>query len=393
MHDINANPPFMLYVVWHPDFVSGENIGSLLHSHFGSDRYRHVSGGDSVRVAFRYANVPGSNEPLPINWDSSGTSAVVVLLDRALVRDQAWLRYVRNLAERAEQIGFSARVIAVAMEAGVLDIGFAAHALRWHDWDIPDDERKSCMLRELTYEFSRMLRHHLAELQHPEVDRDALGGYLEKVRVFLSHSKWDDRGEVVAQQMQQWLSTNTDLSSFLDIRNIPAGVSFESVIDYEVARSVMVAIYTDSYSSRPWCRHEVIGAKRRGVPMMVVDCLQDVDESCLPYMGNVLWVRMNPETIDRLDYIAGYLLDEVFKDYFWQCRVEGFRDALPQTTFSPRAPELISLASLSHVGSGTPSRIVYPGSPLSTQERQLFADVAPNVSVYSLTEWLAEMRT
>ena len=394
MQDINVDrpPPFTLYVVWHPDFTGGDTIGNLLLDRFGSHRYMYVSGGDSVRVIFRNAAGPGSQEPLPIEWTHAGTTAVVVLLDNTLVENPSWSQYVRNLAEQAERSGFDARVIPVAMEDGVLDIGLVEQALRWHDWAGSGDEKERQLVRELTDTFIRMLRYHLAQLRHPGVDWNALDDYLTNVRVFLSHSKHGGPGEVVADALRTWLNDNTNLAPFLDIRNIPAGVPFDSVLDNEAGRSVMVAIYTDSYSSRGWCRREVIIAKRRRVPMLVVDCLQDTDASSFPYLGNVPWVRMNPQTVDRLDYVAEHLLEEVFKDFLWQCRVESFRNAFPQTTFLARAPELISLTSISPASSGNGRDIVYPGPPISAQEEQLFVDVAPNIRVYSLNKWLAEVK-
>ena len=222
-------------------------------------------------------------------------------------------------------------------EDGVLGIGLVEQALRWHDWAGPDDEKEQQLVRALTDTFIRMLKYNLAQLRHPGIGQNALDDYLTNVRVFLSHSKHGGRGEVVAGALRKWLNDNTNSAPFLDIHNIPAGIPFDLVLDYEASRSVMVAIYTDSYSSREWCRREVIIAKRRRVPMLVVDCLQDTDPSSLPYLGNVPWVRMNPETMDRLDYVVGHLLDEVYKDFLWQCRVESFCNAFPQTTFFARA--------------------------------------------------------
>ena len=89
----------------------------------------------------------------------------------------------------------------------------------------------------------------------------------------------------MAGALRTWLNDNANLAPFLDIRNIPAGAPFDLVLDHEAGRSVMVAIYTDSYSSREWCAGEVIIAKRRRVPMLVVDCLQDTDPSSFPYLG------------------------------------------------------------------------------------------------------------
>ena len=107
MQDVNVDPlpPLALYVVWHPDFTRGDNVGHMLLDHFGCNRYRYVSGGDSVRVMFRNAAGPGSQEPLPIDWGGSGTTAVVVLLDSMLVGDAVWSQYVRTLTEQAGRTG------------------------------------------------------------------------------------------------------------------------------------------------------------------------------------------------------------------------------------------------------------------------------------------------
>lgn len=386
MEEFNTDPPLALHVVWHPESADGEYIGGILLDHFGSHRYMYVSGGDRVRVMFRNAIAPGAHEPLPIDWDGARTSAVLVLLDNTLVKDQSWLNYTQKLVEAT---GFRVRVIPVALEAGALGIGLVEQALKWHDWPETGVDKERRLFRELKYAFSLMLRHQLAELRHPLEDRDALGDYLEKVRVFLSHSKHDAFGESTARKLRRWLNENSDMATFLDIRNIPPGVPFDSVINYEVANSVMVAIYTDSYSSREWCRREVVRAKRLGVPMLTVNCLQEFDERFFPYLGNVPSVRMDPETMDRLGYVADYLLDEVFKDFLWQCRVEGFRKLFPETNFLARAPELILLASRPEASIGTNWDIVYPGPPLSTEEIDLFADISGDVRLYSLIEWLA----
>ena len=189
--------------------------------------------------------------------------------------------------------------------------------------------------------------------------------------------------------MRSWLNDNSGLATFLDILDIPPGVPFESVINHEVDRSVMVAIHTDSYSSREWCRREVVRAKRLNVPMLVIDCLEDVDERYFPYLGNVPTIRMSPGVVDRLEIVAGYLLDELFKDFLWQCRVEGYRKRFPETIFLSRAPELISLASRPQAATGNKWDIVYPGPPLGTEELELFADIAGDIRTFSLIDWLA----
>src|SRR5207253_5934109 len=103
---------------------------------------------------------------------------------------------------------------------------------------------------------------------------------------------------------------------------IPAGLRFNKVILQKVKVSAVIAIHTDSYSSREWCRREIIEAKRWSVPMVIADSINDVDERGFPYLGNVPVVRMEPTATDRIEYVVSRLLDEVLKDFLWRCRVQ-----------------------------------------------------------------------
>ena len=380
----------MLYVVWHPENEQGAKLAARILSHFGTNRYQNITGGSGVRVIFRNAVAPGTDAPLPINWGDADTVAVVLLADSVLANDPKWTEYVRELAEQANAKGLNTRVFPVTIDAEALNIGFEEQALRWDRFTGEDIECEQWLIRELTYEFSRMLRYHLTQLRHPNEGEERLGCYLRKVEVFLSHSKHDAHGKLVAKGIRDWLHENSALSSFIDLHDIPAGLSFSSVIIHSIQGCVMMAIYSDSYSSREWCRREVIEAKRRNVPMLVVDCLETIDESAFPYLGNVPIIRMSPDQMERIDQIAGCLLDEVFKDFLWKCRVEKLRLFHPQVFFVARSPELISLVNLPIRTNNTERSIVYPDPPLSTEEARLFADIVNDVRLQSLTEWLVE---
>ena len=381
--------PFALYVAWHPGYEEGAAIAERLHQHFGSHRYRNIVGGAGVSVLFRSTAAPGSATPIPIEWDDADATAVVLLVDDVLASDPDWVQYVHGLVSEADAKGLNARVFPVTVAAGVLDVGLEIQALRWDQWTGSDDDKERRLLREIICEFSRMLRHRLGQLQHPDTP-DALESYLENVSVFLSHSKHDEHGAPVAEAVRDWLHGNSSLSSFLDVYDIPPGLSFAAVMDLNIRIGVLLAISTDSYSSRQWCRHEVIEAKRNNVPMLVVNCLETVDERALPYLGNVPVIRMNPNLKDRIEQVAGLLLDEVFKDFLWRCRVERLRQSHSDVVFMARPPEMISLTSLPH-GTGEPSQsIVYPDPPLSTEESSLLLDLVPGLHLHSLMQWQGE---
>ena len=386
----DSRPLFTLYVVWHPDYTEGADVADALRRHFGSDRNRDVGGRAGVSALYRNANAPGSLTPIPIPLDDSDTTAVVVLIDTALAGDPDWTQYVEEISARADARGFRARLIPVAMKSGVLDFGLSTQAIRWDSWAGNVGERRDRLVRDLTYEFIRILRHFLAQIRHAPDDGDDLNRYMEAIQVFLSHSKHDDDGESIAEAIRNWIHANSALSSFFDVINIPAGVSFASAIDHSIQNGAMVAIYTDTYSSREWCRREVMTAKLQNAPMALVDCLQTLDERAFPYLGNVPIIRMDPNLMDRIPQVVARLLDEAFRDFLWRCRVEALRQTNPPAIFISRPPELVSLAALPNGSGDDPQSIVYPEPVLSAVEASLFQKIAPNVRIRTLTEWLEE---
>jgi hypothetical protein len=377
--------------VWHPAFDAGEVIAEGLRKHFRRELYENISGGTGLSVLFRSVVAPGLDAPLSIDLDEAHATAIVVLADNHLTSDAAWLQYVHTLVDQTETAGLNTRVFPVAIQQAALQaLAVAEQAIRWDRWTEAEQDRLQHLIRELAYQFSRMLRHYLESLQHPNESDEALEAYLKKVQIFLSHSKHDDEGVAVAQSIRDTLHASNGLDSFFDVHDIPAGLRFNKVLLQRVRTSAMVAIHTDSYSSREWCRLELIEAKRWNVPLVIANCLKEMDERGFPYMGNVPVVRLNSNGVDRINVVIGRLLDEVLKDFLWRCRVQLSLELAGQAVmFVPRPPELIMLASLPRADIAPSPLIVYPDPPLSAEEERLFESIAPHVQLRSHTEWLA----
>lgn len=386
-----TRPLFVVYVAWHPGFADGASIAEAIRSHFRRALYENVAGGTGLSVVFRSLPPPNSAVPLDIDFDEAHATAIVVLTDRALAADPQWVAYARALGERAEATGLHVRTFPVAIDQMVLvPLNMTEQALRWDQWNGDLQTRTKRLLSELTYEYCRMLRHFLERLQRPDEEEAALEAYLRKVQIFLSHSKHDDTGEQIARLIRDHLQDGHGLSSFFDVHDIPAGLRFHKVLLLQVRISAMVAVHTDTYSSREWCRKEIIEAKRHNVPLVVANCISDLDERGFPYMGNVPVVRLDPHGPDRIDVVIARLLDEVLKDFLWRCRIAlSAATADAAVMFIPRPPELITLASLPPEADAPAPIIVYPDPPLSTEEERLFAEIAPRVQLRSLTEWLS----
>ena len=390
---LSTRPFLVLYVAWHPEFGDGPTIARALYDHYRRELYENVAGGTGLSVVYRSAPAPGVGVPIDIDFEAAETSAIVLLIDERWAADSAWGAWGRELMDRADSAGLGIRIFPVAIDGSATSLGMAEQAVRWDRWDgVGREERERRLIAGLTYQFCRMLRSYLERLKHPAEEEEALGQYLRKVEIFLSHSKHDANGERIARLIRDQLyrGEGDGLASFFDVHDIPAGLRFNKVLLHKVKVSAVVAVHTDSYSSREWCRREIIEAKRWNVPLVVANCISDFDERSFPYMGNVPVVRMDPEKADRIDYVVGRLLDEVLKDFLWRCRVELTVGAAgDDTIFLPRPPVLISLAGLQERVKAE-ATLVYPDPPIGTEEQRLFEVVAPTIRLRSMTEWLAE---
>jgi hypothetical protein len=395
-----ARPFFVIHVVWHPSCAIGGIIADSLMQHFRRDLNKNIVGGIGIPVVFRSTYLPEANTPIPILLEDSETSATVVILDENLVSSAEWLNYI-NLAysqvTETSRGGFKRLFFPVAISHEALsNSAIAAQALRWDTWEVDDQLRVQRLRSELTYEFCRILRYNLAQLEAP-TERN-LADYLKKVQIFLSHSKHDDEGVEIANSIRLRIHQGHGLTSFFDVHDIPAGLPFDEVLLHQVRVSAMVAIHTDSYSSREWCRKEIIEAKTWSVPLVVANSINTIDERGFPYMGNVPLVRLGHDLTDiaRIDVVIGRLLDEVLKDFLWRCQTHEIKSNFPvKAIFIPRPPELISLSCIPNVYPETPENttqdlmLIYPDPPLSTEEERLLNRVAPHVQIRSLNEWKA----
>lgn len=387
---VDTRPLCAIYVAWHPSFAEGERIAGRLYQHFRRDLFTNVAGGVGLSVLYRSASAAGSDAPPPVDFDDSHVAVAFLLVNAAVGTDPAWGAYARDMLAAAEARGLTARVIPIFVDGRARDVAGDINAVRFYEWSETDELLEVRLVSTLTHELVRVLRTYVASIEHPGVAADQLDAYLERVQVFLSHSKHDPYGEKIAWAIEDFLSKNTALSQFFDVRDIPAGLPFPTVIERYVQRSAVVAIYTDSYSSREWCRREIIEAKRADRPLVIADCIAEIDERSFPYLGNVPVVRMEPVAMERIPFVVARLLDEVFKDYLWSARLaHDGRSSDAAFRFLPRTPELIALSGL-HVAAGAAApTIVYPDPPLGAEELQLFRDVRSDVTLMSYTEYVA----
>ena len=103
-------------------------------------------------------------------------------------------------------------------------------------------------------------------------DRDKISS---PVTLFLSHAKID--GQETSKKFKAFIDANLKLDVFFDTVDIADGYEFEIQIELNIKNSALVVFHTDEYSSREWCRIEVLIAKRNKCSIVVVHDIKTLE--------------------------------------------------------------------------------------------------------------------
>ena len=115
-------------------------------------------------------------------------------------------------------------------------------------------------------------------------------------KMFLSHTKMDLGKEPRAvESLRDLLKSDQPIKTWYDSGDIPGGSRFAKEIEEGIEDSSLLCVITDNYSSREWCRKEVLLAKRKQRPIVVVDALSRCEIRSFPYIGNLPVIRWNEE--------------------------------------------------------------------------------------------------
>ncbi|MBK7585826.1 MAG: TIR domain-containing protein [Myxococcales bacterium] len=162
----------------------------------------------------------------------------------------------------------------------------------------------------------------------------------QPVTLFLSHAKRD--GEETARSLRDYIQTTLPLKTFFDTLDIAPGFSFKNEIDAGIERSALLVIQTDAYSSREWCQHEIMWAKRRRRPVVVVHAISRGEKRSFPYAGNVPTRRWDPSRPDECERVVGDVLHEVLRFEYFRQHFETLRslyDVPKDAHVTPCPPE------------------------------------------------------
>jgi len=367
-----------VYVVWHPECQQASGYARTIFKTLCANPAVPASRGLGLPVKFRTA-ISGEETPARIPFGEAQHTAVFVFADDELVADPSWRSYADGLVDAAGSTDDLVVPIGITAMRNLPPKLATLQAIRLNGasgapedpaaQDDPGAHRETLLLNDVM--------HDLCQLLDP---RDA--GVKVKVKVFLSHAKAD--GLRITRLIRDYLRDVARLEEFFDTDDIPDGARFAELLREQAGSlPALLAIQTDSYASREWCRLELLEAKRGRVPIVVLSALQNRESRSFPYIGNVPVVRWRGD--ESLPVVVGALLGEVLRDRYFPRRAEGicqYHGLVPERQVFSYPPELVTLLAVRdsiRTTGKAPVRYLYPDPPLGTEELQLLHDLEPGI--------------
>jgi hypothetical protein len=348
--------------------------------------------GDGPRIPVRF----GPRQP------DGGASAVelgadheifVILVDERMARRarssdrtaaDSWAERARELLrDHAPGTGSPHHVLPVALDSEALQLSPALSAVSFVRLDVAEGEAKD---RHLVLHIAIRALRALQEL--PRLAGKPADEYPDiPVQLFISHAKKDlprDSAAMAEGPVRAILAKLRDLplAGWYDAAEIPAGGRFPEEIEKGVLKSsALVTVVTDAWSTREWCRREVLEAKLAARPLIIVDALEARVVRLFPYVGNAMTLRWRAaiaapsgpateawkgqralwEAEDSALVIEAALL-EALRYQHDHARLRGLAGENEVALGAP--PEALTLA---HLPAGT-KRVWYPDPPLGQEE-------------------------
>lgn len=352
-------PPLLLHLVFHPNSAQARELAASLHRALHSDPLLPGLRVPTVMLREEASRLP----PAVHDLDEAQHSVVIVLADDHMLVGPtqagrlSWPEFVLNLANQCA--GPRHRFLPVQLSKNA--------------WPLHDQLNETNFIAAHLQKESNLLPW-LERRLLVEISRFLLGqsrGTDAPVTLFLSHAKHDIALEPrLFDAMVSHLQATQPVHAWVDSGHIQPGKSFKDEIESAVPTSAVMILATAAYSGRPWCRREVLLAKKHGRPVVVVDGLNGVDLRSFPYLGNVPVISWGEDGARRA---VDFLLKEIVRIEHAKRVLASQAQAGDVVLTSP--PELLTLVALPAGAS-----VLYPDPPLSDEEQEVLAPLGKRLA-------------
>ncbi len=346
--------PLLVQFEYHTASSEADSIAHFIHSALNNDP---TVPGLRIPTCF-IADYGTHTPPIPHVADEADRVLVMLLADdhlavnwrRAIGASMTWSDYMVRLRELCESSS-SHRFMPIQLsEHGKLidprldDLNF----LQAWTKEEPQHKRRFILRRLISLLIRQLHPHEKGEDSPP-------------LTIFLSHAKADLGTEPrVVSALLAYLTATQPEKTWCDTGDIISGSQFAREIERGIKDSALLAVVTDSYSSRAWCRREVLLAKQHQRPVVVIDAIQEREVRSFPYIGNVPVIRWKGDAQEVVDLLLQETLRHAYAEEILKQRKR------PDDSLFPIGPELVTLI---HCKKELP--ILYPDPPLGAEELML----------------------
>lgn len=345
--------PLLVQFEFHPASKEAAAAAEHLHDVLNAD-----SAVPGLQIPTYFTPDDGSGEPPEPRVATEADRVLVVLLADDHLATTArkptksgttWGEYATKLRSLTEAAGHRFMPVQLTENAWPVDARLSdTNFLR--AWSIDGlEERHKFIARRLVHLLIRRLR--------PRADNEDA----PPVTIFLSHTKIDLEHEPRAvKALLAHLTATQPEKTWFDSGDIATGSRFAREIEKGVADTALLAVVTDSYSSRSWCRKEVLFAKHYQRPVVIVDAVQERETRRFPYSGNTPVIRWRGQAQDVVDLLLREVLRHAYaEESLKQRKREG-------DIVLPAGPELVTI-----VHHKKDQAVLYPDPPLGPEELEV----------------------
>ncbi len=381
--------PLSVFIVWHPDYLEGQQIADFLYSVLCRDSTKPLIRSMGIPVYFRNTNISDTKQPIEIDFSESEYTAVIALVSDEFVLDKNYGNYLDSIFDKCEAEKDKRRVYPVALSKSAYNVSIKFSAINYIRTDkskqgcdkngseIVNSQIKTPILHELCRLLMNMKK------ATDEVESLAIS---PPVKLFISHSKHDE-SKFDALKFRDYINSQTQLKTFFDTTDIAYGSNFGEEIKKAAHESALVVFQSDSYSDREWCRIEVLEAKTAGCPIVIVNAVQNGEKRAFPYLGNYPSIRFKDNFIEIIDLT----LEQVLFNLYTKALLDSLTDLYGIKTHKilSTSPELFNFLQLKKRGLNMGeqySLVIYPDPPLGSEEMQILNQLDDDfVFITSLT--------
>lgn len=365
--------PLQIYVVWQPE--SKEKAKDCLYFHYAQQIFsafnreieEPLARGIGIPTYFVSEAEGGIG---CIDWEAAQYTTVIWFVENnMIINKKVWEKGIQNILEQ----GTKALLLPIAMVKYFQRFNEEFNQINWIKlFEKEEKERVGYLLEQLTFSLAQLLYDPSSP---PETKLP--------LKVFISHARND--GQKLAKHIKRVIyELESHLEVFLDVRNITNGASLCQAIQKYIEESIILVVNTNLFNEREWCIKELVIAKKKKRPVVVVNTMPRSIKRVLPYIGNIPMIQLFPENLkveeEQMTYSDRSIEDVVYKvlqealRYIYQDKLLKERAGRRQEKVEvfAVAPELLTVGVLKEEEKNLEhKKILYPDPPLGDIETRL----------------------